>query len=155
MAAMRITPSCTERPERFRHAGRTIRILLDGARTARTATVIEVRTTPQAGPPPHVHSAEDEHLHVLEGRLAVTLGDTEHELGPGDELTLPRHVAHHVRAQTGEARYLAVMTPSGLETFLLATREDCDGSEVSEDDLAAHVAGAGLRYLRPAAAPRA
>lgn len=148
MAAMRRTSPCTERPELFRHAGRTIRILIDGRRTAKTYTVVEVRTEPGAGPPPHVHSAEDEHLNVLEGRLEVTVGDAEHVLGPGDELTLPRDVPHHVRAVDGEARYLAVMTPSGLETFLLATRESCDGTEIDADDFAAHVAGAGLRYLR-------
>ena len=101
-----------------------------------------------------MHSCEDEHLHVLEGSLSVLVDDVEHTLGPGDELTLPRDVPHHVRASSAEARYLAVCTPSGLETFLRATRENEDGSEINPDDFAAHVAGAGLRYLRPAAAPR-
>ena len=152
---MRRTSTCGERPELFRHAGRTIRVLIDGARTAKTYTVIEVRTSPDAGPPLHVHAHEDEHVHVLEGTLTVTLGDTEHELGPGDELTLPRDVAHHVRAVTPEARYLATCTPSGIEAFLRATRENDDGSEIAQDDFAAHAAGAGLRYLRPAAAQQA
>jgi quercetin dioxygenase-like cupin family protein len=152
---MRRTSTHAERPEIFRHAGRTIRVLIDGPRTDRTYTVVEVRTEPGAGPGPHVHTVEDEHLHVLEGRIRVTLGDDEHDLGPGDELTLPRHVAHHVRAEDGEARYLAVCTPAGLETFLRATRENCDGSEINPDDYAAHVAGAGLRFLHPAAAPPA
>ena len=151
---MRRTSTCTERPELFRHAGRTIRVLIDGPRTAKAYTVIEVRTSPGAGPPPHVHANEDEHLHVLEGTLNVTLGDDELVLGPGDELTLPRDVAHHVRAATPEARYLATCRPSGIETFLRATRENADGSEITPDDFAAHAVGAGLRYLRPAAAPR-
>ena len=155
MPVMRRTSTCTERPELFRHAGRTIRVLIDGPRTAKTYTVIEVRTSPDAGPPPHVHANEDEHLHVLEGTLQVTLGDAEHELGPGDELTLPREVAHHVRATTPEARDLATCTPSGIESFLRATRENCDGTEINPDDFAAHAAGAGLRYLRPAAVQRA
>src|SRR5687768_2788938 len=93
MPVMRRTSTCGERPELFRHAGRTIRVLIDGARTAKTYTVIEVRTSPDAGPPLHVHAHEDEHVHVLEGTLTITLGGTEHELGPGDELTLPRDVA--------------------------------------------------------------
>src|SRR4030095_4521038 len=95
MLGMRRTSTHAERPELFRHAGRTIRVLIDGPRTAKTYTVIEVRTTPDAGPAPHVHSHEDEHLHVLEGSLTVMLDDVEHELGPGDELTLPRDVPHH------------------------------------------------------------
>jgi quercetin dioxygenase-like cupin family protein len=152
---MRRTSTCTERPQLFRHAGRDLRILIDGERTDGTYTVVEVRTTPEAGPPPHVHSAEDEHLHVLEGELTVTLDGAEHTLGPGDELTLPRDIPHHVRAASADARYLTVCTPSGLETFLRATREDEDGAEISSDDFSAHLAGAGLRYLRPAAATRA
>ena len=144
---MRKTSTCPARPEVFRHAGRAIRVLIDGSRTDRTYTVIEVRTGPDAGPPPHVHEREDEHLHVLEGEVAVTLGDEQHTLGPGDELTLPRGVPHHVRAGGGDARYLAVCTPSGLETFLRATREDEDGAEIDADEVAAHLAGAGLRYL--------
>ena len=155
MLAMRRTSTHAERPELFRHAGRTIRVLLDGPRTAKSYTVIEVRTSPDAGPPPHVHAHEDEHIHVLEGTLEITLGGVEHELGPGDELSLPRDVAHHVRAATPEARYLATCTPAGIEKFLRATRENCDGTEINPDDFAAHVAGAGLRYLRPAAVPQA
>lgn len=151
---MRRTSTCTERPELFRHAGRDVRILIDGERTDGGYTVVEVRTTPDAGPPPHVHGSEDEHLHVLEGELTVTLDGAEHSLGPGDELTLPRDIPHHVRAASADARYLTVCTPAGLETFLRATRENEDGSEISSDDFAAHLAGAGLRYLPRAATRR-
>lgn len=94
-------------------------------------------------------------MQVLEGTPEVTLGGVEHELGPGDEFTLPRDVAHHVRAATPEARYLATCTPAGIESFLRATRQNGDGTEITPDDFAAHVAGAGLRYLRPAAVQRA
>lgn len=154
VAAMRRTSTCPERPEQFRHAGRDLRILIDGDRTDGGYTVVEVRTGPDAGPPAHVHTAEDEHLHVLEGELVVTLDGAERRLGPGDELTLPRDLPHHVRAASPDARYLTVCTPAGLETFLLATRENPDGSEISPDDFSAHLAGAGLRYLPRAAAPR-
>ena len=151
---MRRTSTCTERPELFRHAGRDLRILIDGDRTDGGYTVVEIRTPADAGPPPHVHEREDEHLHVLEGRLSVTVGGEVHDLGPGEELTLPREVPHHVRAVGADARYLTVCTPSGLETFLRATREDDDGTEISPHDFAAHLAGAGLRYLpRGAARP--
>ena len=149
---MRKTSTCPERPEVFRHAGRALRVLIDGDRTAGTYTVIEVRTPPEAGPPLHVHAAEDEHLHVLEGELVVTLGDAEHVLAPGQELTLPRGVPHNVRATDADVRYLAVCTPSGIETFLRATRENEDGTHIDCDDVAAPLAGAGLRLI-PAPAP--
>src|SRR3712207_6701829 len=89
MLPMRRTSTCTERPQMLRHTGRDLRILIDGERTDGTYTVVEIRTTPEAGPPLHVHEREDEHLHVLEGRVTVTLDGDVRELGPGDELTLP------------------------------------------------------------------
>lgn len=150
---MRRTSTCTARPEVLRHAGRYVRILIDGPRTDGTYTVLEIRARPGEGPPLHLHANEDEHLTVLEGRIAVTLDREEHVLEPGDELTLPRGVPHHVRATSDEARYLAVCTPAGIEDFLRATREEPDGVPIDDDDLAAHLAGAGLRHIRPAAAP--
>ena len=151
---MRKTSTCPERPEVFRHQGRALRVLIDGDRTDGAYTVIEVRTTPEAGPPLHVHASEDEHLHVLEGEVRVTLDGEELRLGAGEELTLPRDVPHEVRAASASARYLAVCTPAGLETFLRATRENDDGSHIDCDDFAAHLAGAGLRFMpgKPAAA---
>jgi Cupin domain len=58
---------------------------------------------------------EDEQLVLLEGQVAVQVGDRVHPLVAGDTLALPRHVphAHSITSQT--ARILTVATPGGFE----------------------------------------
>jgi mannose-6-phosphate isomerase-like protein (cupin superfamily) len=47
---------------------------------------------------------------VLEGRLAMVLGDTSYELGPGDCLHMRFEAPHTFRNETGEpARYLVAL----------------------------------------------
>jgi quercetin dioxygenase-like cupin family protein len=65
--------------------------------------------------PLHFHTREDEQLVLLEGQVAVQVGDRVHPLVAGDTLALPRHVphAHSITSQT--ARILTVATPGGFE----------------------------------------
>jgi transcriptional regulator with XRE-family HTH domain len=43
----------------------------------------------------HVHShSREEFAFVIRGKVALTLGDEENELGPGDAVTLPAHAPH-------------------------------------------------------------
>ncbi len=43
----------------------------------------------------HVHShSREEFAFVLKGRVVLTFGDEENELGPGDAVTLPAHSPH-------------------------------------------------------------
>lgn len=43
----------------------------------------------------HLHShSREEFAFVLKGRVTLTLGDEEHELAPGDAVTLPAHAPH-------------------------------------------------------------
>lgn len=70
------------------------------------------------GPPPHVHTREDESFICLAGRLEVTLGGTKYELVHGDYLFLPRDVTHTFRNPFDEeARVVSVVSPSGLEAY--------------------------------------
>jgi quercetin dioxygenase-like cupin family protein len=46
--------------------------------------------------PPHTHAAQDEFLHILEGRLAFWLDGVETTAGPGDVVTLVRGVPHGI-----------------------------------------------------------
>lgn len=70
------------------------------------------------GPPPHVHTREDESFICLGGRLDVTLGGVGHVLEHGDYLFLPRDVTHTFRNPYGEdARVISVVSPAGLERY--------------------------------------
>ena len=44
----------------------------------------------KSGKHPHSH-AHEEFAYVVKGRVVLTLGDEESELGPGDSVTLPAH----------------------------------------------------------------
>ena len=71
------------------------------------------------GPPPHLHTREDESFICLAGRLDVMLGGEDFVLEPGDYLYLPRDVVHTFRnPYDDEARVISVVSPAGLEALL-------------------------------------
>jgi len=70
------------------------------------------------GPPPHVHTREDESFLCLAGQLRVMLGGQTYELGHGDYLFLPRDVIHTFQnPYDEEARVISVVSPAGLERY--------------------------------------
>ena len=76
------------------------------------------------GPPPHVHTREDESFLCLDGRLEVMLGGETFVLAHGDYLLLPRDVVHTFRNPfDDEARVISVVSPAGLEAYYQALAE--------------------------------
>jgi mannose-6-phosphate isomerase-like protein (cupin superfamily) len=57
----------------------------------------------------HVHHADDEAWHVLEGSLHFRFADRELDVAAGGSVFVPAGVAHTYAAQ--DARYLIVLTP--------------------------------------------
>ena len=77
-----------------------------------------------SGPPPHLHTREDESFICLAGRLDVTLGGEEFVLNHGDYLFLPRNVVHTFRnSYAEESRIVSVVSPAGLEAYYQALGE--------------------------------
>jgi mannose-6-phosphate isomerase-like protein (cupin superfamily) len=77
-----------------------------------------------SGPPPHLHTREDESFICLTGRLDVMLGGQEFVLEQGDYLYLPRNVVHTFRnSYQEEARVISVVSPAGLEGYYKALGE--------------------------------
>ena len=73
------------------------------------------------GPPPHVHTREDESFICLAGKMDVTLGGEEFTIGHGDFLFLPRDVVHAFRnPYAEETRVISVVSPAGLERYYQA-----------------------------------
>jgi quercetin dioxygenase-like cupin family protein len=73
------------------------------------------------GPPPHVHTREDESFICLAGKLEVMLGGETFVLGTGDYLLLPRDVVHTFKNPfDDEARVISVVSPAGLEAYYQA-----------------------------------
>ncbi len=62
--------------------------------------LLEVEATypPGAGgpPPKHYHPAQDEHFEVLEGRLRARVEGEQRDLGPGEQIDIPRGSVHQM-----------------------------------------------------------
>ena len=113
-------------PSRDGHAiaaiGLGITLKTDGASTHDAYSLFEY-TIPAGvdGPPPHLHTREDESFISLAGRLDVTLGGEDFVLEHGDYLYLPRDVVHAFRNPYGEeSRVISVVSPAGLEKYYQA-----------------------------------
>jgi mannose-6-phosphate isomerase-like protein (cupin superfamily) len=72
----------------------------------------------------HVHHADDEAWHVLEGTLRFRFSDRQVDASAGATVFVPAGVAHTYEA-SGSARYLIVLTPRLRELIaeLQATRD--------------------------------
>jgi mannose-6-phosphate isomerase-like protein (cupin superfamily) len=94
----------------------------DGKSTHDAYSLFEYAIPPETnGPPPHVHTREDESFICLAGRLDVHLGGTDYVLEPGDYLFLPRDVVHTFKnSYKDEARVISVVSPAGLERYYQA-----------------------------------
>lgn len=77
-------------------------------------TVIEVRTAPGAGAPPHTQSDEEAFL-VLEGRYEIVRDGTVLTCGPGDFVHIPVGVPHSFRNPTDAvSKMLLINFPGDL-----------------------------------------
>src|SRR6185503_17135544 len=59
----------------------------------------------------HVHHADDEAWHILEGTLTFRFSDRTIEAPAGTTVYVPAGVAHAYYAAAGPTRYLIIMTP--------------------------------------------
>lgn len=65
-------------------------------------------------PPLHVHEGADEALFVLEGALTLYAGDHTLPAGAGAFVFLPRGIPHSFAVDSGRARLLLIVAPSGV-----------------------------------------
>ena len=102
-------------------AGDRVNILVDGNDTAQAYAVFEATIPPGAGPPPHVHSREDETFFVLEGEITFHLGDKVIVLKKGEFLFAPRGIPHHFKNTAGtHTVLLETASPAGMDRFIEA-----------------------------------
>ncbi len=105
-------------PSRDGHAiaaiGLGITMKTDGKSTRDAYSLFEYTIPAETdGPPPHLHTREDESFICLAGRLDVQLGGTDFTLQLGDYLFLPRDVIHAFRnPYREESRVISVVSPA-------------------------------------------
>lgn len=96
--------------------GDVYRFLALGGETDGRYALWETLVLPGGGPPPHVHSREEEGFYVLEGEITFLVGDRRIVAGPGTFANMPVGSLHCFKNETDRpARVLVSVAPSGLE----------------------------------------
>jgi quercetin dioxygenase-like cupin family protein len=108
----------TEGTEPLNILGETMLVKLSGADTEGSYAILENYTPPQAGPPLHRHSREDESFYILEGEFLFEVDGRQLRASAGDALFAPRGTAHTFQnAGKTMGHMLVVVQPAGLELF--------------------------------------
>ena len=75
---------------------------------------------PGGGPPPHIHSREEESFYVLEGEITFQVGDDRFVAKAGTFANMPVGSLHSFRNDTDKAaRMIVSVAPAGLEKMFL------------------------------------
>lgn len=96
--------------------GDVYRFLATGEETDGKYSTFEAIVPSGSGPPPHIHSREEESFLVLEGEMTFQLGDERFVAGKGTFLNMPVGSLHSFKNESGKtARLLISLVPAGLE----------------------------------------
>lgn len=96
--------------------GDVYRFLAVGADTDGKYALWEAIVSPGGGPPPHVHSREEEGFYILEGEITFTVGDKRLVATAGMFANMPVGTPHSFKNESGKsARMLISVAPAGLE----------------------------------------
>jgi quercetin dioxygenase-like cupin family protein len=133
--------------ERIWIVGDTMTLKATGESTGGSLMLLENLTPPGAGPPPHIHTREDEFFYVLEGNFEIRIGDELHAVGPGGFAYVPRGTVHNFRnASETPSRILVGFTPGGIEGFFRESgrpaTDDGPAPPVDDDEIARTIAAA-------------
>jgi quercetin dioxygenase-like cupin family protein len=108
---------------RIPQQGRTIafvgdvyRFLATGEDTNGKYALIEALVGPGGGPPPHVHSREEEGFYILEGEITFTINGEWVVATAGMFANMPVGTLHSFKNEGSRpARMLVAVAPAGLE----------------------------------------
>lgn len=107
--------------QRIGIVGDIYRFLATGQETDGKYTTFEAIVPPGSGPPPHIHTREEESFLVLEGELTFQLGDERFVAAEGTFLNMPVGSLHCFKNESDKtARMLISVAPAGLEEMFFA-----------------------------------
>jgi mannose-6-phosphate isomerase-like protein (cupin superfamily) len=96
--------------------GDVYRFLATGEDTNGKYALWEAIVPPGGGPPPHVHSREEEGFFVLEGEITFTIGENRLVATAGMFANMPVGTPHSFKNEGSRpARMLISVAPAGLE----------------------------------------
>ena len=98
--------------------GDVYRFLATGDDTHGTYATWEAIVPPGGGPPPHVHSREEEGFYILEGEITVQAGDQRIVATAGMFVNIPIRLPHSFKNESDKsAKMLITVAPAGLENM--------------------------------------
>jgi quercetin dioxygenase-like cupin family protein len=96
--------------------GDVYRFLATGEDTAGTYAMWEAIVPPGGGPPPHVHTREEEGFYILEGEITFQINDERLVATAGMFANMPVGTPHSFKNESDRpARMLISVAPAGLE----------------------------------------
>lgn len=64
-------------------------------------------------PPPHYHPNDEQWIYLLEGSLAVLMGEEVETASAGDLIYVPRNTVHGIRLLNDRCRFFTCKSPAG------------------------------------------
>jgi mannose-6-phosphate isomerase-like protein (cupin superfamily) len=96
--------------------GDVYRFLATGEDTSGKYALFEALVSPGGGPPPHVHSREEEGFYILEGEITFTIDSNRLVASAGIFANMPVGTPHSFKNESEKpARMLIAVAPAGLE----------------------------------------
>jgi quercetin dioxygenase-like cupin family protein len=96
--------------------GDVYRFLATGDDTNGKYALIEAIVPPGGGPPPHVHSREEEGFYILEGEITFTINGERVVATAGMFANMPVGIPHSFKNESNRpAKMLISVAPAGLE----------------------------------------
>ncbi|WP_442508200.1 cupin domain-containing protein [Novipirellula sp. SH528] len=96
--------------------GDVYRFLATGEETDGKYAMWEAIVPPGGGPPPHIHSREEESFYILEGEITFHVGDERIVATAGTFANMPVGSLHSFKNETDKtARMILSVAPAGLE----------------------------------------
>lgn len=96
--------------------GDMYRFLATGEETNEKYALWEALVPPGGGPPPHVHSREEESFYILDGEITFTIDGKPLVATAGMFANMPVGVPHSFKNESSKpARMLISVAPAGLE----------------------------------------
>ena len=100
--------------------GDVYRFLATGEDTNGKYALIEALVGPGGGPPPHVHSREEEGFYILEGEITFTINGERVVATAGMFANMPVGTPHSFKNESNKpAKMLVSVAPAGLEKMFM------------------------------------
>jgi quercetin dioxygenase-like cupin family protein len=100
--------------------GDVYRFLAIGEETGGKYATIDALVPPGGGPPPHIHSREEESFYILAGEITFRIAGERVVAGAGTFANIPIGVLHSFKNESNTtARMIISVAPAGLERMFL------------------------------------